>query len=302
MALVASVVRATLRAMPRPVHEIPLVLLTEQPERLSALLEALGYAALPASVTVRDSLLRAQPPVGAPDLVLGDDGEPWTLLELQLDPDVAKEARWHLFVSLAADSAGRMCDLVVLTPSRAVAKWSHELRRTGPLGTVQVLRPVVILIGRTEAERLLKGPPELAAFAAWAVSHRYGRRAQEIVARALERVQELPERMRLRHEAAIIEMLNPALLRELTEPPVDLDDLISDKTRELVRTIEDGRRKGVLQGLAVAVLDLLRLRNIEVDSDAEARVLGCRDQEQLRDWHTRAFRVERAADLFEGSG
>jgi hypothetical protein len=78
----------------------------------------------------------------------------------------------------------------------------------------------------------------------------------------------------------------------------DLDDVISDKTRELVRTIEDARA----QALADVLLRVLRERGLEVDAATEARMRACRDQEQLQGWVVRAAQVARAPDLFEGSG
>jgi predicted transposase YdaD len=60
-----------------------------------------------------------------------------------------------------------------------------------------------------------------------------------------------------------------------------------------------GRQEGRLEGRALAVLDVLRVRGVEVDAASETRILACRDSEQLRDWLARATALARVDELFE---
>jgi flagellar biosynthesis/type III secretory pathway protein FliH len=61
----------------------------------------------------------------------------------------------------------------------------------------------------------------------------------------------------------------------------------------------EGRQEGRLEGRALAVLDVLRIRGVEVDAESEARILACRDSEQLLAWLTRATTLARVDELFE---
>jgi hypothetical protein len=66
---------------------------------------------------------------------------------------------------------------------------------------------------------------------------------------------------------------------------------------------EEGRQEGLQagrqEGRALAVLDLLRIRGIEIDAASEARVLVCRDTDQLLAWLARAATLARVDELFE---
>jgi hypothetical protein len=61
----------------------------------------------------------------------------------------------------------------------------------------------------------------------------------------------------------------------------------------------DGRQEGRQEGRALAVLDLLRIRAIEIDAASEARILACSDSDQLIAWLARAATLARADELFE---
>jgi hypothetical protein len=47
------------------------------------------------------------------------------------------------------------------------------------------------------------------------------------------------------------------------------------------------------------VLDVLRIRGVEVDAESEATILACRDSEELLAWLARATAVARVDELFE---
>ena len=56
---------------------------------------------------------------------------------------------------------------------------------------------------------------------------------------------------------------------------------------------------GQLEGRALAVLDVLRIRGIELDPASESRVLACRDRGQLIAWLAGALTLDRVDELFE---
>jgi hypothetical protein len=62
---------------------------------------------------------------------------------------------------------------------------------------------------------------------------------------------------------------------------------------------QQGRRAGRLEGRALALLDVLRIRGIQVDVESKSKILACHDSEELRDWLARATVLARVDELFE---
>jgi hypothetical protein len=61
--------------------------------------------------------------------------------------------------------------------------------------------------------------------------------------------------------------------------------------------VERGRKEGEARAKAIAILDVLRRRGIEI-SDADAqRILACRDESALALYWERAFSAASAGDL-----
>jgi hypothetical protein len=163
---------------PSAVHESLLLWLRDDPSQLSTLLGLLGHEPCPATLAVEDSALRLAFPVEVtPDLVLRDPGSPrWVLVEVQRQPDEAKARRWPLAMSAMADRHGPDGELVVITPSIAVARWAATIASHRSGGTRWGVAPTVLRLGSAEADALLtRGPPELAVFAAWVMQGRRGR-------------------------------------------------------------------------------------------------------------------------------
>jgi hypothetical protein len=60
-----------------------------------------------------------------------------------------------------------------------------------------------------------------------------------------------------------------------------------------------GEEKGRQEGRALAVLEVLRIRGIDVDAESESKILACRDSDQLSAWLARATALARVDELFE---
>jgi len=76
-------------------------------------------------------------------------------VEVQNRPDETKARSWHLAASVLLQRHG-MGDLVVITASRAVARWAAAVvRHRGELGTVMGIRPVIIHLSREQITALL---------------------------------------------------------------------------------------------------------------------------------------------------
>jgi hypothetical protein len=62
--------------------------------------------------------------------------------------------------------------------------------------------------------------------------------------------------------------------------------------------LAEGKKEGLAQGLATAVVELLELRALEVSPPVRERVLAMRDEALLRRWLARALTVRSAEALF----
>ena len=66
----------------------------------------------------------------------------------------------------------------------------------------------------------------------------------------------------------------------------------------LLAGARQGKLEGKLEALGELLLSILALRQLPVDGTTEARILGCKDPEQLQRWTTRAAQAGELADLF----
>ena len=111
-------------------HDILLLALKEKPELLSELLFRVAGVRLAGPLAPADSAARFAVSLETyPDLVFTTPGpDPsWILVELQNRKDERKARTWHLATSVLLQRH-RMGDLVVITASRAVARWAPAWR------------------------------------------------------------------------------------------------------------------------------------------------------------------------------
>ena len=200
-------------------------------------------------------------------------------------------------MSLLRDQQGAMGDLLVLTPSRSVARWARAVADgEGPLGTVMSLRPVV-LCAAEHLERLLDPrSPSLALLAAFAVAHRRGPRALDVVVRALACTQELPVALRREQMHAILTLLGDDLSRLLRTAMNTAEghsirtwvDELEEKGFE--RGIEKGFEKGITR-LREVLGRQLATRFGPLPNDAEARIAAASADELVR-WLDRVLTAD----------
>ena len=74
----------------------------------------------------------------------------------------------------------------------------------------------------------------------------------------------------------------------------DLDDPLTEEELECFMY-----KTGERAGRATAVIEILRLRGIEVSAAMEARILSCRDNARVQAWLARAMVVSRANELLD---
>jgi len=287
---------------PSPLHATLVSALARRPERIEAMARALLGRTLGPLAVADSTLHRRSSDEVRPDLVFRTGaGSGWLAVEVKLGIDEAKARRWPMAMSLLRDQKGAMGDLLVLTPSRSVARWARAVADgEGPLGTVMSLRPVV-LCAAEHLERLLDPrSPSLALLAAFAVAHRRGPRALDVVVRALACTQELPVALRREQMHAILTLLGHDLSRLLRTAMNTAEghsirtwvDELEEKGFE--RGIEKGIERGIEKGIA-------RLREVlgrqlatrfgPLPNDAEARIAAA-SADELVHWLDRVLTAD----------
>ena len=290
-----------------PAHELALLWLRDDPSRLRALLDLTGHPPWPAALAVEDSALRAAFPVQVtPDMVLREvtsNAAPrWMLVEVQRKRDPDKARRWPLAMAAMADRYGPDGQLVVITASRAVARWAARVAVHDAGRTRWGVRPTVLLIGRAEVERLLaEAPPELATFAAWGVQGRRGAQALDVARRALHRVALIDdERLRRVTQEGILGVLHPSLVEKVRSAMIDLSQLPTNPALE--RWKADLRAEGAIEGEARGearmLVRILRGRGFIVGAEVEARVLATDSVDALERWADRALTAASIDEVF----
>ncbi len=241
--------------MPSPAHEVPLQLLHDHPALLATLLEKLGGRAPEGMLRPVDTNLRfADPAEVRPDLVFVAERPRWLLVELQnrIDPD--KGRRWIIAAAIQLDQTGAMGEVVILTSSRRVAAWARDVAHVqGDFGSRFALTPLVLpIVGKAISALLDEAHPELAFFAAWAVRGRRGPRARQVVDRAVELTERLPDELRDAAVRAIVAVLKEPLLDYLKAIAMNPDQLPESRAARRFRQFfeERGKAEGKREGLA----------------------------------------------------
>ena len=242
--------------MPGVRHDTLVLALKDNPALLAELLRRVCGARVPGALTAADSVVRFTASLETrPDLLftVQAPGSPWVLVEVQNRPDETKARSWHLAASVLLQRHG-MGDLVVITASRAVARWAAAVvRHRGELGTEMGIRPVVIHLTREQIAALLDpAAPQLAQIAVWAGCRGRGPEAKQIAWRALEVTATLPVELREAQKRAIFAMLDQRLLDALKEKAMDVNKIPLTKAhREFLQWLDEfSREVGEAQGLA----------------------------------------------------
>src|ERR1700679_3054175 len=206
--------------MPGSAHEVLLASIHERPALLAALVTKLRGASLPPGLAPVDSNTRfVETAEVRPDLLLTGEPHAWTILELQGKVDPDKRRRWLLAASVLLNQTGVLGDVLVITARRSVARWARKVAHVATeLGTRLALTPVVFHLGAATVKLLIdEQHPELAQFAAWAMHHRHGPEAKEVVEQAIEVTSRLPAPLQEGQMRAIMRMLSDRMLAALKE-------------------------------------------------------------------------------------
>jgi hypothetical protein len=302
--------------MPSRAHEIAVDCLTRDPSLLPALAEKLLGRRLRSKLRPVDSTARfAEPSEVRPDVILAQGTRgPWNAIEVQLRRDRSKGRRWRLLVALLHDQRGRMGDLWIITASRRTATWARTAcDAVGPHGTRIRVEPIVLLLGREDVASLLdEGRPSLAFFAAWAMQGRRGPEAEQVVVRAMEISDLLPDQaLRERQETDIMGVLDRRLAEKLEEKVMEAKRsteprwMLEMKHRMfgeyeagwLARGNAEGEAKGEAKGKRDALILILEGRGLSITRPQRAAILACDDLVKLDRWIAASGTAASVAEL-----
>jgi hypothetical protein len=289
--------------MPSLPHEVAIAALRDDPELLRVLLEQAAGLKLVGRLRALQPTIQAAKARGVtPDLAF-KVGRSWVLIEVQRQVDHTKRLRWAFALAVLQLQTRSMGELIVLTQSSAVARWCKRLVSVSRGGTRLIVEPTVVLLDHAMAKRLLATrKPELAFFAVWAMHQRVGPAARDVVAQAMVVMEQLPPRLRDIEQNAILNTLNPRLMRyveeQLMKPKPKMEDSPAVKHFKKVMR-EAGKAEGKAEGEAAMLLKMFKLKGFKLSAAQTKRVNACRDTAQLERW---GERVLTAATLKEVLG
>jgi len=216
------------------------------------------------------------------------------VIEVQLEPDKDKRYSWPMYVVGTRRRLRCPVTLIVLTTSRATAKWCAEPIEIGRNG--MALQPLVIGpddIPRTLDEEDACRHPELAVLAVIAHGRRAGSKGLGRV--AFEASKALAQRGDKRATLLlelIFAFLGADALKQL-ESQMDLSTTPFAK-----RYFARGRQEGELAGQARALLSILQSRGLNLPDEVRDTIFECTDIAQLDKWLHRAATAKGLAEVF----
>jgi hypothetical protein len=298
------------------VHEIAVTRIDQDPSLLPALAEKLLGRRPRGKLRPVDSTVRFVDPAEVrPDLILGRGKRgPWDAIEIQRRIDRRKEDSWVILVAVLRRQRGRMGDLWVITASRRTAAWARKAcDDAGPNGTRLRVKPIVLLLGQKEVEALLdEGQPSLAFFAAWAMQNRHGPEAEQVVMRAIEVTDRVPDKaLRDRQRGDIMDVQNRRMVKRLKETIMDKvrptesrwvrewrHEMFGAEVAALKpKFVAEGKAEGEAKGKREALLLVLEGRGLSITRPQRAAILACDDLAKLDRWIAASVTAASVAEL-----
>jgi hypothetical protein len=280
-------------------HEAPLLLLREAPAIVPRLLaevlkvELPEYSALQLASAELPELVPAERRADLVVIAEDDAGSPVMaiVVEVQRTPNSDKHYSWPQYLANLHARHRCLTWLVVLSEDSSVAAWARK-----PIETFHPnpgLAPLVI--GPSEFPRvtdseLARAAPELAVLSV--LMHRESAEVTEIAAAALDAAAQVDD-PRSKLYADLILSSVPDLSRIVLERLMDFDkyEYKSDFARKYIA-------KGRLEALRDAIIDVLSVRGLSVDTPIRARLESESNVEQLRLWLSRAVTVSSTEAMF----
>ncbi|MFI6573083.1 hypothetical protein [Nocardia fluminea] len=226
-------------------------------------------------------------------------------VEVQLSKADARRWKWPVYLTTLRSRLCCPVVLLVVTPSRAVAKWAEQPIELDTVGSV--IQPLVlgpdrfpVVTDPTEAGRC----PERATLSA--IAHGAGPHMEEVLAAFLAGLMKTDDE----HAKMYLDLVDEALsvaasrrLEELMESTPQYRGRIA--TKYMAKGREEGRAEGraevqakVAETAAHAVLTVLTARGLELSAAQRAQLAACTDIDQLDAWLTQAVTATGTDELF----
>jgi hypothetical protein len=220
------------------------------------------------------------------------------VVEIQLDRDRQKRHSWPAYVATLHARVHCPVALLVMCPTRAVAKWSAQPVPIGPPGSV--VTPIAVgpdqipVITDSSTARQM---PELAVLSA--LAHGGGPEPTRVFEALLDGLYGVDQEHAALYTDLIFSRL-PAAARKCLEDLMTVTGYRyqSDFALRYVREGEAiGEARGEARGEANAVLAILDTRGVVVPDDVRAVIAECADLERLGTWIRQAVTADKIEDL-----
>ncbi|WP_437982858.1 hypothetical protein [Sorangium sp. So ce117] len=237
-------------------------------------------------------------------LLVGEQQQPAMaiVVEVQLGVDPDKPYVWPVYVTQTRARHRCPTRLLVVTIGAAMARWSARPIDTGHPGwtlTPLVLGPQGVPVV-TDAEQA-KAAPEVAVLSAMA--HGQSEAAEAIGEAFFAAAAGLDEERRAVYGDLVLSSLNAAARRNLEAMMKSGYQFQSEFARSYVaKGRQEGRKEGILEAKAQAVLAFLEARGLEVSVEVRERVLASTDLDELDRWIRRAAVISDARELLATTG
>jgi hypothetical protein len=242
------------------------------------------------------------------DLVI-EEPERLLFLEVQLQPDARKHWSWPAYLAVARQKYQKPVNLVVLAGNPRTERWARSRLE---LGHGFCLRPLVLGPATLPLRSLLDRTLErLSLGTILHSSRREGRRLMDAMLPWL-RLDAPEDRTYL--DLATYHLIRAGLLPTgdpMKAPFPPRMQFVTDMLRRLELAKEEGLSEGIEKGMekgigrgraegeALALLTILRSRNLPVSPELSHRITGCTDTDQLTRWLERSITVTSPEQLLE---
>lgn len=216
--------------------------------------------------------------------------------EVQLYKNANKRRAWAHYLTGLHKQLKCPTMLLVISPSRSVARWSTKPIEVGHPGWV--LHPLVLGPDRvpviTDPDEATHAP-ELTVLSAMA--HGAGPERKQIFRSMVHALRDVDqERFELYTDVVLREL--PEVARHALEAMMDVAtyEFKSDYWRG---KLDKARAEARAVERAAVLLEVLADRGIELPDDTRRRITDCTDLDQLKTWTHRAANAESIDDLFD---
>lgn len=219
-------------------------------------------------------------------------------VEVQLSKHDVRRWKWPVYLTTLRSRLCCPVILLVVTPSRKVAKWAEQPIELDSVGSV--VQPLVLGPDRfplvTEPAQAVQRP-ELATLSA--IAHGAGPRMEEVLVAFLAGLMKTDDE----HAKMYLDLVDDALtvsasrrLEELMESTSQYRGRIA--TKYVAKGREEGREEGRAESAAHAVLTVLTARGLELSAAQRARLGACTDLGTLDAWLTQAVTATSTDEIF----